>query len=100
PSPRRNRHRSTHTEAVPDHLLSQPATEPPTKGKLMLKCDRLPWVVIVPGGCSSVSANASASAGDATVTNNDILFAVYHTLNTLITPGEWGSIPASSSSSG
>ncbi|KAF5350355.1 hypothetical protein D9757_013721 [Collybiopsis confluens] len=102
------------TEAVPDHVLSQPATEPPVTGsgkKILLKCDRLPWVVVVNAGMAPSSTSSgstgSTSAGSTTtttdptitITNNDVLYAIYYTLNALVTKAEWDSLPTSFSSS-
>ncbi|KAE9400285.1 hypothetical protein BT96DRAFT_1098208 [Gymnopus androsaceus JB14] len=74
------------TDALPADILSEPATEPPTKGTLQLVCERFPWTVTVYGGyakdCIARTPRRSAStdARDRVITNNDVLYALYHIL--------------------
>ncbi|KAF8656410.1 hypothetical protein AX16_002554 [Volvariella volvacea WC 439] len=83
---------------IPSHMLLQPATDPPTYSELTLKCEKLPWPVVVVPSSSSNDATASlefATAGSRSnlhagfVTNLDVLTAVHQTLRTRITPKEW-----------
>ncbi|KAJ8483169.1 hypothetical protein ONZ45_g8365 [Pleurotus djamor] len=104
--------------AVSADALAQPATNPPTTSRLILKSDKLPWTVVVsPSHSSSGSSGngskskssgsrfyihggsnggkrgsgSSTSSTDATpyVTNLDILYALHTTLSTRITQEEW-----------
>ncbi|KAF8638696.1 hypothetical protein AX17_002018 [Amanita inopinata Kibby_2008] len=83
---------------VPPHTLTQPATEPLTYTRLVLRSDKLPWPVFVTspsegggknkfyiGGGSSHSRQNSAVA----ITNLDILYALHHTLSVRVTQSEW-----------
>lgn len=76
-------------EAVPTYILSEPATDPPTRGTLVLVCERFPWTVTVYGGCS----NSSTVGAGEIVTNSDVLHALYYTLNCQVTRGEWDELP-------
>ncbi|KAK2462620.1 hypothetical protein APHAL10511_005353 [Amanita phalloides] len=97
---------------VPPHTLTQPATEPPTYTRLVLRCDKLPWPVLVTspsenapssngsansnggtkfyvgGSSSSVNSHTRKNSGMA-ITNLDILFALHNTLSHRVTPTEW-----------
>ncbi|KAJ3783260.1 hypothetical protein GGU10DRAFT_273910, partial [Lentinula aff. detonsa] len=77
-------------EAVPAHVLAEPATDPPTSGKLVLRCDRFPWEVIVTAGCAGSSSTPSSTRPQ--VTNNDVLHAVYHTLRAPVLHSEWNTL--------
>ncbi|OBZ65616.1 hypothetical protein A0H81_14429 [Grifola frondosa] len=103
PSARTVLDRATHS-AIPAHTLSQPATEPPTPAgsRLVLRCEKFPWPVIVSGSLSnshssptrprftigSASSHGHSAAGGV-ITNLDVLYAVHTTLLTPITPEEW-----------
>ncbi|KAJ3807366.1 hypothetical protein EV368DRAFT_16738, partial [Lentinula lateritia] len=75
-------------EAVPAHVLAEPATDPPTLGKLVLKSDRFPWEVIVTAGC----AGAPSVNSRPFVTNNDVLHALHRTLHAHILHSEWDTL--------
>ncbi|KAK0472610.1 hypothetical protein IW261DRAFT_1507275 [Armillaria novae-zelandiae] len=66
--------------AIPTHTLSQPATDPAKSIKLVLRCDRFPWPVIV------------YPQRPASITNLDLLHAVYNMLSTRVTHEEWESL--------
>ncbi|KIL59118.1 hypothetical protein M378DRAFT_180970 [Amanita muscaria Koide BX008] len=91
---------------VPPHTLTQPATEPPTYSRLVLRCDKLPWPVVVNSqtesyqappangrkfyiGSSSSSSSHSRRNSSAAITNLDILFALHSTLSVRVTSTEW-----------
>ncbi|KAJ3904040.1 hypothetical protein F5879DRAFT_103714 [Lentinula edodes] len=75
-------------EAVPAHVLAEPATDPPTLGKLVLKSDRFPWEVIVTAGC----AEAPSVNSRPVVTNNDVLHALHRTLHAHVLHSEWDTL--------
>ncbi|KAJ4488919.1 hypothetical protein C8J55DRAFT_410602, partial [Lentinula edodes] len=79
---------TTNGEAVPAHVLAEPATDPSTLGKLVLKSDRFPWEVIVTAGC----AEAPSVNSRPVVTNNDVLHALYHTLHAHVLHSEWDTL--------
>ncbi|KAF8631473.1 hypothetical protein AX15_002386 [Amanita polypyramis BW_CC] len=103
PSSRTVLDRST-LNPVPPHTLTQPATEPPTYTRLVLRCEKLPWPVVVTspsengsngsgskfyiGSSSSVNSHSRMNSAVA-ITNLDILFAVHNTLSQRVTPTEW-----------
>ncbi|KAL0564701.1 hypothetical protein V5O48_017341 [Marasmius crinis-equi] len=97
--------RSTRT-AVPSHTLGQPATDPPTLGKLVLRSDKFPWAVVVHAGISSTNASGSKSAAkfylggsssaSTRVSNLDLMHAVYATLCARVTKEEWEALGAGS----
>ncbi|KAJ4490942.1 hypothetical protein J3R30DRAFT_158637 [Lentinula aciculospora] len=76
-------------EAVPAHVLSESATDPPTSGKLVLKSDKFPWEVVVTAGCAGTTTSSNTTT---VVTNDDVLYALYRTLHTPIIQSEWDSI--------
>ncbi|KAJ3759016.1 hypothetical protein EV360DRAFT_42723 [Lentinula raphanica] len=89
-------------EAVPAHVLAEPATDPPTSGRLVLRCDRFAWEVVVFAGCSAEPATTTTSntrrgAAAAIITNSDVLHAVYHTLRTPVRRREWDSLESDKS---
>ncbi|KAK0244891.1 hypothetical protein EDD85DRAFT_759751, partial [Armillaria nabsnona] len=65
---------------IPTHTLSQPATDPAKSIKLVLRCDRFPWPVIV------------YPQRPASITNLDLLYAVHGMLSTRVTHEEWESL--------
>ncbi|THU97565.1 hypothetical protein K435DRAFT_777991 [Dendrothele bispora CBS 962.96] len=97
----------TTLSSVPSHLLKEPATEPSTIDRLLLKSEWLPdeWgVLATPGGRSSMidsphSTNkkffigefgpVGADSSSTGITNFDVLYAVYVTLQQKITREEW-----------
>ena len=110
PSSRTVLDRST-LNPVPPHTLTQPATEPPTFTRLVLRCEKLPWPVLVTsptenasnGGNSSGSkfyiASSSSSVNShsrknsaVAITNLDILFALHNSLSHRVTPTEWDAL--------
>ncbi|KAK0222391.1 hypothetical protein IW262DRAFT_1271174, partial [Armillaria fumosa] len=66
--------------AIPTLTLSQPATDPAKSIKLVLRCDRFPWPVIV------------YPHRPASITNLDLLHAVHSMLSTRVTHEEWESL--------
>lgn len=108
PSSRTVLDRST-LNPVPPHTLTQPATEPPTSTRLVLRCEKLPWPVLV---TSPTDSNASSSGGSkfyvggssssvnshsrknsaAAITNLDILFALHNALSHRVTQTEWDAL--------
>ncbi|KAL4262901.1 DUF6699 domain-containing protein [Pleurotus pulmonarius] len=94
--------------AVAATTLAQPATNPPTSSRLVLKADKLPWPIVVsPSHVSSSSSSkpksaprfyihgshsghgSSSSSGSPHVSNLDVLYAVHSTLFMRITQEEW-----------
>ncbi|KAK0434273.1 uncharacterized protein EV420DRAFT_1654078 [Desarmillaria tabescens] len=67
--------------SIPTHTLSQPATDPAKSNKLVLRCDRFPWPVIV-----------YPSQRPGAITNLDLLAAVYSTLSAQVTHDEWDAL--------
>jgi len=87
--------------SIPAYTLSQPATEPPTISRLVLKSDKFPWPVVVSpsstktqlgarfyvgGSSSSCSDKQSANTP---VTNLDVLYALHNMLAIRVTHKEW-----------
>ncbi|TFK70757.1 hypothetical protein BDN72DRAFT_958597 [Pluteus cervinus] len=108
PTPQTVVDRSTHT-SIPGHTLSQPATDPPTYGELVLHCDKFPWPIIViassaPGAnhhpltqnenypYANGMPHMQRRNSNAVVTNMDVLCALYNTLCARVTPDEWESL--------
>ena len=97
--------RSTRT-AVPSHTLGQPATDPPTLGKLVLRSDKFPWAILVNAGSSSPSSSAPTKsaakfylAGSSAhlsqhtrVSNLDLIYSLHHTLAARVTKEEWDAL--------
>jgi len=107
-----------HTHSpIPSLTLTQPATEPPTYGQFVLKCEKLPWYIIatmgidIPGmtagaigrssgklfyigsatSTSSGRPRSSSSSSEA-ITNLDALHAIHATLSVRVTQAEWDSL--------
>ncbi|KAI3606141.1 hypothetical protein WG66_003940 [Moniliophthora roreri] len=110
PSSRTIVDRSTRT-SVPSHTLQQPATDPPTAGRLVLRSDKFPWSVIVQAGISSASVSSqfqtprsaakfylegANSSSKGTVSNLDLIHAIHTTLYTRMTKEEWDALGAGS----
>lgn len=119
PSTRTIVDRHTHSP-IPPCTLTQPATEPPTYGRFILKCDKLPWNIIATAGVDSANAGngsvgrssgkrfyiestGSASSGTPRsstssggfpepITNLDVLHAIHTTLSVRVTQAEWDSL--------
>ncbi|KAJ7037668.1 hypothetical protein C8F04DRAFT_1035562 [Mycena alexandri] len=91
PSSRSILDRSTRA-SIPYETLDEPATEPAVYSQLVLKCDLLPWEVIVRPNASG-AAPAKSTRFPFTrrrpVTNVDVLFALYDTLTECVTEDEW-----------
>ncbi|KAL0057812.1 hypothetical protein AAF712_015538 [Marasmius tenuissimus] len=96
--------RSTRT-AVPSHTLGQPATDPPTLGKLVLRSDKFPWAIVVHAGVSTSSSSTPKSAAKfylagssshmsqhTRVSNLDLIHALHHTLAARVTKEEWDAL--------
>ncbi|KAF5333770.1 hypothetical protein D9758_016576 [Tetrapyrgos nigripes] len=97
--------RTTRT-AVPSHTLTQPATDPPTKGTLVLRSDKFPWPVVVQPsfenprksaakfylGESSSSHHSHSLTQGLPVTNNDLIRAIHLTLSARVTREEWDAL--------
>ena len=110
PSTRTVVDRHTHSP-IPSLTLTQPATEPPTYGRFVLKCEKLPWYIIATtgGGVSEMDTGRSSGKrfyiGSATstgsgrsgssnsspdaITNLDVLYAIHATLSVRVTQAEW-----------
>ncbi|KAK7024436.1 hypothetical protein VNI00_016287 [Paramarasmius palmivorus] len=106
PSSRTIVDRSTRT-SVPSHTLQQPATDPPTADRLVLRSDKFPWSIVVQAGVSSAQPPKSAAkfyigAGNATaprglpVSNLDLIHALHHTLSVRVTKEEWDALGSGS----
>jgi len=91
PSARAIHDRSTRMP-VPEHTLSEPATEPRVS-KLVVSCDRLPWKIVVRAGSArstSPGFYVGRSAGPRShVTVHDVLCAVHSCLLQPISRAEW-----------
>ncbi|KAF9064310.1 hypothetical protein BDP27DRAFT_1230691 [Rhodocollybia butyracea] len=95
--------RSTRT-AIPAHTLNQPATDPPTMSRLVLRSNKFPWPVVVNAGCSSnkktvpkfylggSSPTSPHSPSHLPVSCADVLHAVHTTLWQAATPEEWAAL--------
>lgn len=107
PSSRTVLDRNSHM-AVPAHILSEPATAPPTPStsRLVLRSDKFSWPIVV-GPSPSSSKSKSKSSGGAMffiatsssskrssphITNLDVLYALHNTLTTRVTQQEWESL--------
>ncbi|KIY67376.1 hypothetical protein CYLTODRAFT_454483 [Cylindrobasidium torrendii FP15055 ss-10] len=95
PSPQSVVDRSTRS-AVPSHTLSQPATDPPTYGKLVLRSDKLPWPVVVQSSAAKTgskffigTAPTPAPGSKVAITNSDLLCAIHTTLLVRVSHDEW-----------
>ncbi|KXN82355.1 hypothetical protein AN958_02652 [Leucoagaricus sp. SymC.cos] len=116
PSSRTVVDRHTHSP-IPSCTLIQSATEPPTYGRFVLKCEKLPWEIIATtgSGTSAGSASMGRSSGKRfyigsltpptpglprssssssngypePVTNLDVLHAIHITLSARVTQAEW-----------
>ncbi|KAI3620010.1 hypothetical protein WG66_009060 [Moniliophthora roreri] len=98
--------RTTRT-SVPSHTLQQPATDPPTPGRLVLRSDKFPWSIIVQAGVSSASASQTPKSAakfrlgvtpalKGSVSNLDLIHALHSTLHTPVTKEEWDALGAGS----
>ncbi|KAK0201275.1 hypothetical protein DFS33DRAFT_1123015 [Desarmillaria ectypa] len=95
PSSRSVVDRNTRT-AVPAHTLAQPATDPPTFTKLVMRCDKFPWPVVV-SPSSKVGkfyiGNAPTKPTEAQpISNIDLLQALHNTLSIRVTHEEWDAL--------
>lgn len=113
PSTRTVVDRHTHSP-IPSLTLTQPATEPPTYGRFVLKCEKLPWYIIATTGVDisgmttghssgkrfyigsatstgSGRSRSSSSSGNSpeAITNLDVLYAIHATLSVRVTQAEW-----------
>ena len=94
PSPRSVVDRNTRTP-VPNHTLGQPATDPPTYGKLVLRCDKLPWPIVAqPSGATGGkffigTAPSGESGRTVPISNSDLLCAIHTTLSVRVSHEEW-----------
>ncbi|KAI3608808.1 hypothetical protein WG66_003867 [Moniliophthora roreri] len=120
PSSRTIVDRSTRT-SVPSHTLHQPATDPPTAGRLVLRSDKFPWSIIVQAGISSSASQiqtpksaakfylggatsapkgggggGGGGGGSLPVSNLDLIHAIHSTLFTRVTKEEWDALGAGS----
>ncbi|KAF9448811.1 hypothetical protein P691DRAFT_704304 [Macrolepiota fuliginosa MF-IS2] len=114
PSTRTVVDRHTHT-SIPPCTLTQPATEPPTYGRFILKCEKFPWDIIASTGGEIASgsmgrasgkrfyigtsasgrprsASSSSSGFPEAVTNLDVLHAIHTALSARVTQAEWDSL--------
>jgi hypothetical protein len=76
---------------VPALVLAQLATEPPipASSRLILRSEKLPWLVVVGPVGSGESTKPESSAA---LTILDVVYAVHVTLMTRVTPEEWASL--------
>lgn len=119
PSTRTIVDRHTHSP-IPPCTLTQPATEPPTYNRFILKCEKFPWeIVATTGGDSLTSGSMSRASGKRfyigssspgrprsgssssngfpeAVTNLDVLHAIHVTLSARVTQAEWDSLGSGS----
>ncbi|KIK64379.1 hypothetical protein GYMLUDRAFT_240929 [Collybiopsis luxurians FD-317 M1] len=108
PSPQTVIDRSTRS-AIPSLTLSQPATDPSSMSRLVLRSSKFPWPIIVDAGCSSSSSSqkktvpkfylggsgsspTSPHAPSSSVSCADVLYAVHNTLAQPATPEEWNAL--------
>lgn len=103
PSPQTIVDRSTRS-AIPTHTLNQPATDPPTMSRLVLRSSKFPWPIVVDAGCSSQkktvpkfylggsSPTNSHYPSSTSVSCADVLHAVHNTLSHAATPEEWDAL--------
>ncbi|KAJ3841449.1 hypothetical protein EV361DRAFT_876009 [Lentinula raphanica] len=103
PSPQTIVDRSTRSP-IPAHTLNQPATDPPTMSRLVLRSHKFPWPIIVDAGCSSqkktvpkfyVGGSSPTSLhhpSSLPVSCADVLHAVHNTLSLPATPEEWDAL--------
>lgn len=87
--------RTTRT-SLPLHTLYQPATDPVTHSKLVLKSDKFPWTIIVTSQSSQSRAGKTKSSGLGSpivpVTNFDVFQAIHNTLSIRVTQDEWANL--------
>ncbi|KAJ3765008.1 hypothetical protein EV361DRAFT_876245 [Lentinula raphanica] len=108
PSPQTIVDRSTRS-AIPTHTLNQPATEPPTLSRLVLRSHKFPWPIVVDAGCSSQKKTVPKFyLGGSSPTSShhhssshfvscaDVLHAIHVTLAHPATPEEWDALGSGS----
>jgi len=93
--------------AVPAHTLGQPATDPPTLTRLVLRSHKFPWPIVVNAGCSNSykkktvpkfylgetsPTTPTSASGSIPVSCSDVLHAVHGTLAQAATPEEWDAL--------
>ncbi|KAF8918357.1 hypothetical protein CPB85DRAFT_1281650 [Mucidula mucida] len=94
PSPHSVVDRNTRTP-VPSHTLAQPATDPPTFSKLVLRCDRLPWSIVVQSSSSKGgkffigTAPSALGTSKVPISNQDLLCALHNALSVRVSHEEW-----------
>ncbi|KAK7437906.1 hypothetical protein VKT23_018341 [Stygiomarasmius scandens] len=95
PTPQTVLDRITHS-AIPSNTLSQPATDPPTFGTLVLNSDRFPWPIIVRPAAASATGSTKfyfgGSSQSVPVTNNDLILTLYSALSSRVTREEWDAL--------
>ncbi|KAJ3734933.1 hypothetical protein DFJ43DRAFT_1130335 [Lentinula guzmanii] len=103
PSPQTIVDRNTRS-AIPAVTLNQPATDPSTMSRLVLRSNKFPWHIIVDAGCSSQKKTVpkfylggSSPTGlhhpsSLSVSCADVLHAVHTTLSHPATPEEWDAL--------
>lgn len=82
---------STTHSPVPDHILSQPATDPPIcdPGKLILKSHQFPWPIVVKvGPLPHVRPTDSRSIPSNVIKNLDVLYAIHTSLQARVNAWE------------
>ncbi|KAK0449073.1 uncharacterized protein EV420DRAFT_790893 [Desarmillaria tabescens] len=91
--------RNTRT-AVPAHTLAQPATDPPTFTKLVMRCDKFPWPVVVSPsskvGKFYIGNAPMMPAETLPISNIDLLHALHSTLSIRVTHEEWDALGSGS----
>ena len=88
---------STTHSPVPVDTLAQPATDPPTTApdQLLLRSHKFPWTIVVKSTPQHKKTECYGWHFPVTwdvITNFDVLHAIHTTLNTQVTPEEWGAL--------
>jgi hypothetical protein len=102
PSSRTVLDRNTRLPVSP-HSLTQPATDPPTTSRVLLKSDKLPWTIPVIASSPypsesgfyispSKSRSRSPSRSARPVSTQDVLMALHISLHAPVTPDEWAAL--------
>lgn len=76
---------------IPFHILTEPATHPPTT-RLVVKSDRIPqWPVLLDYYAATYST-PHASSNLPPITLGDVLYAIHQTMQTQVTHREWAEL--------
>ncbi|KAJ7469302.1 hypothetical protein B0H11DRAFT_1731526 [Mycena galericulata] len=84
---------------IPYDTLDEPATEPALYTQLVLKCELFPWEVVVRPNASNAHPSSPTKSGRTfpftrrhPITNLDVLWALYDTLEQRATDEEWAGL--------